>query len=71
MVFEVEASATVGKVTRTFRAVYRRTPGAAAPAPDPNADPNAQPAEAATEEDALPPEPTMSLTLLFRDISVG
>ena len=70
-VFEVEASATVGKVTRTFRAVYRRTPGAAAPAPDPNADPNAQPAEAATEEDALPPEPTMSLTLLFRDISVG
>ncbi|MCZ7605909.1 MAG: general secretion pathway protein GspK [Planctomycetota bacterium] len=78
-VFEVLAAATVGKVTHTIRAVYRRT-----------ADPNAQPAQPATdagtdagsdttaptdsgttEEDALPTEPTMQLTLLFRDVSSG
>ncbi|MCB9932432.1 MAG: general secretion pathway protein GspK [Planctomycetes bacterium] len=74
-VFEVLASSTIGKVTHTIRAVYRRT-----------ADPSAQPAQPATdagtdgsaatdggtgEEDSLPSEPTMKLTLLFRDVSSG
>ena len=75
-VFEVEASATSGKVTKTIRAVYRRTgSNAAAATPDPNADPNAQPAAdpnadpAAAEDDGLPTEPAIQLTLLFRDIS--
>ncbi|MBZ0137468.1 MAG: general secretion pathway protein GspK [Planctomycetes bacterium] len=70
-VFVVESSATVGKVTHSIRAVFRRTQAQAAPQP-------AQPAEGETPaqpevppEDALPTEPSMNLTLLFRDIVIG
>ncbi|MCB9893881.1 MAG: general secretion pathway protein GspK [Planctomycetes bacterium] len=76
-VFEVEASATVGKVTHTIRAVYRRT---AAAAPAQPAGDTGQPTDGGTDtgtdaatsgEEPLPAEPTMKLTLLFRDISKG
>ena len=76
-VFEVEARAKVGKVTHTIRAVYRRTPaeGAAQPAaegaqPDAGTTDGSAP-DPASGEEPLPSEPTMNLTLLFRDISVG
>jgi type II secretory pathway component PulK len=75
-VFEVEASALSGKIRHTIRAVYRRAGTNEAPAPTDGAPPTdgtTPPADdaAATEEDALPPEPAMTLTLLFRDVSVG
>lgn len=72
-VFVVESSATVGKVTHTIRAVYRRTQAPAANQPQPPAEgqPPAQPEPEVPTEETLPNEPTMNLTLLFRDIIVG
>lgn len=69
-VFVVESSATVGKVTHTIRAVYRRTQAPANNQPQPGE--GEQPAQPEVPpEEALPTEPTMNLTLLFRDIVVG
>jgi type II secretory pathway component PulK len=71
-VFVIEASATVGKVTHTIRAAYRRTRAQGAPQPQPQPGEDATPPPAATEEEnALPAEPTMNLTLLIRDVVVG
>lgn len=70
-VFVVESSATVGKVTHTIRAVYRRTQAPAGEQPPPPGE-GEQPAQPEVPpEEALPTEPTMNLTLLFRDIVVG
>lgn len=70
-VFSVDSQAKVGKITQTIRAVYRRTGSNAAAQPTNSqpADQPAQPAEpAATEEGALPDEPKIRLTLLFKDV---
>jgi type II secretory pathway component PulK len=73
-VFEVLASATVGKVTHTIRVVYRRS--AAAPAAQPNPPgqpgqpaPTPDPTQPPAEGDGLPTEPTIKLTLLFKDVA--
>lgn len=82
-VYAVEASATVGKITHKIKAVYRRTgtnqapadpaqpaqPGQPAPPAQPAPTQPEQPAEG--EEDGLPPQPSMKLTLLFRDVSTS
>lgn len=79
-VFEVEATGVSGKIRHTIRAVYRRGGTNAAPAATPPVDgapptdgaaPPAPTDGTATGEDALPPEPGLTLTLLFRDVSVG
>ena len=77
-VFEVEASALSGKIRHTIRAVYRRAGTNAAPAPTPPVDgapptdgTTPPPTDSGTTEDPLPPEPAITLTLLFRDVSVG
>jgi hypothetical protein len=79
-VFEVEATAKSGKIRHTIRAVYRRAGTNEAPAPAPtdgqpptDGTTTPPPAEGETTEagDPLPPEPKMTLTLLFRDVSVG
>ena len=71
-VFVVEASATVGKVTHTIRSVYRRTQAPGGNQPQPAPGEGEQPAQPEVPpEEALPSEPSMNLTLLFRDIVVG
>ena len=68
-VFVVEVAATSGKVTRTIRAVYRRTGRNAAGQP-PAGQPNAATDPNAAEDDGLPKEPDILLTLLFKDVSM-
>lgn len=78
-VFAVEASATVGNVTHTIRAIYRRSgqnPAGAQQQPDnvdgqPEANPQPTPTgtDSGIPEDGLPPEPEVKLTLLLRDVT--
>lgn len=70
--YSVESSATAGKRTHTIRAVYRRTGTNQAPAQPAGAGAGAapDPAEPAADDDGLPSEPEVQLTLLFRDIAI-
>jgi type II secretory pathway component PulK len=73
-VFTVESSATVDKVTHTLRAVYRRSNVTPQQPQQPPQGENQPPPTAPTQQsqdEALPPQPDIRLTLLSREVTSG
>jgi hypothetical protein len=70
-VFTVESSATVGKVTHSLKAVFRRSNVEPQQPQGNNGAPQQpqQPTPLRSNEDALPPMPEIRLTLLFRRVT--